>query len=61
MISGKATSFAGPLLYGLLVTVFGTDRAGMVVSVAFFIIGLALLGRATPGGAALAPSESDPA
>jgi UMF1 family MFS transporter len=49
MISGKATSFAGPLLYGLLVTAFGTDRAGMVVSVAFFIIGLALLGRTPPG------------
>ena len=49
MISGKATSFAGPLLYGLLVTAFGTDRAGMVVSVAFFIIGLALLGRTAPG------------
>ena len=50
MISGKATSFAGPLLYGLLVTAFGSDRAGMAVSVAFFLIGLALLGRAAPGG-----------
>jgi len=35
-IAGKATSFAGPLLYGTLVTAFGTDRAGMSVAVAFF-------------------------
>ncbi len=49
MISGKATSFAGPLLYGTLVTAFGTDRAGMSVAVAFFLISLAMLGRTAPG------------
>ncbi len=49
MISGKATSFAGPLLYGTLVTAFGTDRAGMSVAVAFFLISLAILWRAAPG------------
>ncbi|ETX01451.1 MAG: hypothetical protein ETSY1_07285 [Candidatus Entotheonella factor] len=49
MISGKATSFAGPLLYGTLVTVFGTDRAGMAVAVAFFLISLVVLGRTAPG------------
>ncbi len=49
MISGKATSFAGPLLYGLLVTLFGTDRAGMSVAVAFFLISLVVLGRTAPG------------
>ncbi len=49
MISGKATSFVGPLLYGTLVTAFGTDRAGMSVAVAFFIISLAILGGKAPG------------
>ncbi|MDA7598648.1 MFS transporter, partial [Alphaproteobacteria bacterium] len=29
MLSGKATSFVGPLCYGLLVTLFTTERAGM--------------------------------
>jgi UMF1 family MFS transporter len=48
-ISGKATSFAGPLLYGTLVTAFGTDRAGMSVAVAFFLISLVILGRTAPG------------
>ena len=49
MTSGKATSFAGPLLYGTLVAAFGTDRAGMSVAVAFFIIGFMILGRSAPG------------
>jgi UMF1 family MFS transporter len=49
MISGKATSFAGPLLYGTLVTVFGTDRAGMSVAVVAFLISLVILGRTPPG------------
>ncbi|ETX06433.1 MAG: hypothetical protein ETSY2_17110 [Candidatus Entotheonella gemina] len=52
MISGKATSFAGPLLYGTLVTMFGTDRAGMSVAVAFFLISLVILGRTAPGAPA---------
>ncbi len=56
MISGKATSFAGPLLYGLLVTTFGTDRAGMSVAVAFFLISLVILGRPAPGAKEAAPS-----
>jgi len=49
MISGKATSFAGPLLYGTLVTVFGTDRAGMSVAVVSFLISLVILGHTAPG------------
>jgi UMF1 family MFS transporter len=55
MISGKATSFVGPLLYGLLVTTFGTDRAGMSVAVAFFLISLLMLGRTAPGHEGAAP------
>ena len=43
--SGKATAFLGPLLYGTLTSMAGTDRAGMSVTVAFFIIGGLLLLR----------------
>ena len=49
MISGKATSFLGPLLYGILFSIFDTDRAGMAVAVIFLIIGFLLLGRKIPG------------
>ena len=45
MISGKATSFLGPLLYGILFSIFDTDRAGMAIAVVFLIIGYVLLGR----------------
>ena len=31
MFSGKATSFVGPLLYGILITMTGNERAGMAV------------------------------
>lgn len=43
--SGKATAFLGPLLYGALTTMAGTDRAGMSVTVVFFIVGGLLLLR----------------
>jgi MFS transporter, UMF1 family len=43
--SGKATAFLGPLLYGTLTSMAGTDRAGMAVTVVFFIIGGVLLLR----------------
>ena len=45
MISGKATSFLGPLLYGILFSIFETDRAGMAIAVVFLVIGYVLLGR----------------
>ena len=38
MISGKATSFLGPLLYGILFTFFGTDRAGMAIALVFLVV-----------------------
>ena len=38
--SGKATSFIGPLLFGILSTVFGTDQAGLFIVVLFFLIGI---------------------
>lgn len=43
--SGKATAFLGPALYGTLVGVSGTHRAGMAVTVVFFIVGGLLLLR----------------
>jgi UMF1 family MFS transporter len=45
MLSGKATSFVGPFLYGVLVTIFETSRAGMSVALIFLIIGLFLLAK----------------
>ena len=49
MLSGKATSFVGPFLYGLLVTIFETSRAGMSVALIFLVIGLLLLAKNPPG------------
>jgi len=49
MISGKATSFLGPLCYGILVVTFESERAGMAVAVVFMMIGLLLLGKRPPG------------
>jgi UMF1 family MFS transporter len=43
--SGKATAFLGPMIYGALVNAAGTHRAGMVVTVVFFVIGGLLLLR----------------
>jgi UMF1 family MFS transporter len=43
--SGKATAFLGPLLYGTLTSMAGTNRAGMSVTIVFFIIGALLLLR----------------
>ena len=43
--SGKATAFLGPSLYGLLVDRTESHRAGMLVTVVFFIIGALLLLR----------------
>ena len=51
MLSGKATSFVGPFLYGVLVTIFETSRAGMSVALIFLIIGLLLLAKNPPGTA----------
>lgn len=43
MLSGKATSFIGPLIYGWLVFGFGSERAGMVIVVILLGLGLVLL------------------
>ena len=40
--SGKATSFVGPILFGLLTSFFGTQQAGLLIVVIFFLIGIIL-------------------
>ena len=42
-LSGKSTSFLGPLLFGVVTAHFESQRAGMATILAFWIIGLALL------------------
>jgi len=44
-LTGKVTSFVGPLLIGVVTAVTESQKAGMAVLVAFFVAGLALLGR----------------
>jgi UMF1 family MFS transporter len=44
-LTGKVTSFVGPLLIGLITAVTESQKAGMAVLVLFFVAGLALLGR----------------
>jgi MFS transporter, UMF1 family len=41
--SGKLTAFIGPLLLGVLTQISGSQRAGVAVVVALFVIGLGLL------------------
>ena len=38
--SGKATAFLGPLFFGLLTSAFGTQQAGLVIVVIFFLVGI---------------------
>src|SRR6202790_105680 len=44
-LTGKVTSFVGPLLIGLITAVTESQKAGMAALVAFFVAGLALLAR----------------
>ncbi len=44
-LTGKVTSFMGPLLIGLITAVTASQKAGMAVLVLFFVGGLALLAR----------------
>jgi MFS transporter, UMF1 family len=44
-LTGKITSFIGPLLIGIVTAVTESQKAGMAVLVLFFIAGLALLRR----------------
>jgi len=44
-LTGKVTSFVGPLLIGIITAVTESQKAGMAVLVVFFVAGLALLAR----------------
>jgi UMF1 family MFS transporter len=44
-LTGKVTSFVGPLLIGTITAVTASQKAGMAVLVLFFVAGLALLRR----------------
>jgi UMF1 family MFS transporter len=44
-LTGKVTSFIGPLLIGVITALTESQKAGMAVLVLFFVAGLALLGR----------------
>ena len=44
-LTGKVTSFIGPLLIGAITAVTASQKAGMAVLVVFFVAGLALLSR----------------
>jgi UMF1 family MFS transporter len=44
-LTGKVTSFVGPLLIGVITAVTESQKAGMAVLVLFFVAGLVLLGR----------------
>ncbi|MGB5999802.1 MAG: MFS transporter, partial [Thermoanaerobaculia bacterium] len=41
--SGKATAFLGPFMLGLLTQIFGTQRAGISIVLALFVLGFLLL------------------
>ena len=43
--SGKLTAFLGPFFFGLLTEATGTQRAGVGVVIAFFVLGFLLLAR----------------
>jgi len=44
-LTGKVTSFVGPLLIGVITELTASQKAGMAVLVLFFVAGLALLAR----------------
>ena len=44
-LTGKVTSFVGPLLIGVITAYTASQKAGMAVLVVFFVAGLALLAR----------------
>ncbi len=44
-LTGKVTSFIGPLLIGVVTAVTASQKAGMAVLVVFFVAGLVLLAR----------------
>lgn len=59
--SGKATSFLGPLLLGLITGATHSQRAGVSITVLFFVVGLVLMLRVDEKeGIAVAKTGGDP-
>lgn len=54
-LTGKVTSFIGPLLIGAITAITASQKAGMAVLVLFFVAGLALLARVKGLSSANAP------
>ena len=44
-LTGKVTSFIGPLLIGVVTAITASQKAGMALLVVFFVVGLVLLAR----------------
>jgi UMF1 family MFS transporter len=44
-LTGKVTSFVGPLLIGIITAITASQKAGMAVLIVFFLAGLGLLAR----------------
>jgi UMF1 family MFS transporter len=44
-LSGKVTSFMGPLLVAVVTTIFASQKAGMAVLIGFFAVGALILSR----------------
>jgi UMF1 family MFS transporter len=65
--SGRATAFMGTFLYGVLLQSFGSHRAGMAVTLLFFVVGGLLLLRVDEAegirlsGRPTVPSDAPPA
>jgi UMF1 family MFS transporter len=58
-LSGRATAFVGPALVGWVTLWSGSQRIGMATTLAFFLVGLALLlPLRAPGGSGLPGSRS---
>jgi UMF1 family MFS transporter len=51
-LSGKVTSFLGPLLVAIVTTAFASQKAGMAVLVGFFAVGALILSRVSVGSGA---------
>jgi MFS transporter, UMF1 family len=59
-LTGKVTSFVGPLLIGAITAVTESQKAGMAALVLFFVAGLALLARVHPVVPAKRSASRDP-
>ena len=55
-LTGKVTSFTGPLVIGIVTAATGSQKAGMATLVLFFATGLALLTRVRSAGGQTAAS-----